>query len=482
MPLSFDSRVSLPVRPHEAFAWHARPGAFDRLVPPWQAIEVIDRTDDIARGGLVDGSRLTFRMRRGPVALRWVAEHRSVDPGGPDRDTAQFRDVQIRGPFAHWDHLHRLEAEGDDGCVLHDQVAYAPPLGPLGRLADPLVVRPDLDRVFRYRRGVTRDDITLHARYQDRPRLRVAVTGASGLLGRALCALLTTGGHEVIRLVRPRGGAAPPGADAARWDARTGEIDADVLEGLDAVIALHGANIAGGRWNEARKRTLVDSRVATTEKLIASLAALARPPRAFIGASAIGVYGAHRDDIWLGDDAEPRASSDFLADLAVRWEAAQQPASAFARLVQLRFGVLLSPGGGALAKMLPPFQAGLGGPIGDGAQWLSWLSIDDAAAVVHHVLQHDDVDGTLNAVAPAPIRQRDFARTLGALLGRPAIAPLPTPAVRLLFGEMGESTVLASQRVRPDRLVEAGFTYRHADLPSALGHVLGLDPARAVRA
>jgi uncharacterized protein (TIGR01777 family) len=301
--------------------------------------------------------------------------------------------------------------------------------------------------------------------------MRLAVTGASGLIGGALESSWRTGGHEVLRLVRR----APTARDEVRWDPETGALDAPLLEGLDAVVHLAGENIAGGRWTEARKARLRSSRVGPTCRLAEALAALKRKPRVFVSASALGYYG-HRGDAWLTEADAP--ADDFLGRLSVEWEAATAPArEAGIRVVSPRIGIVLSPAGGALAKMLPPFKAGLGGVVGPGTQYMSWIALDDLVGVIQHALDRGDIAGPVNAVSPLPVTNAEFTKTLGRVLGRPTILPVPAFALRLAFGEMAD-TLLASTRLRPERLLATGYRFRFPELEGALHHLLGTPAPR----
>ncbi len=297
--------------------------------------------------------------------------------------------------------------------------------------------------------------------------MKFAITGSSGLVGSALVPLLTSGGHEVVRLVRR----APRAKDEVRWDPEAGTIDAAGLEGLDAVVNLSGENIAGARWSEARQALLRSSRLRPTELLARTLAGLEKKPKVLVSASAIGYYGS-RGDAWLTEKDPP--ADDFLGRLSVEWERAAEPAAkAGIRVVHPRTGIVLSPEGGALGKMLLPFKAGLGGVLGAGAQYMSWIAIDDLLGVLQHLVERADVEGGVNVVAPAPVTNAVFTKTLGRVLGRPTIAPVPAFALRLAFGAMADAALLASARVRPARLEASGYRFRFPELEGALRHVLG---------
>ena len=295
-------------------------------------------------------------------------------------------------------------------------------------------------------------------------RIRVLLSGSSGLVGSVLLASLRRG-NDVVRLVR-----ANPAADAILWQAETGSLDPAKLEGFDLVIHLAGENLASGRWNASRKKRFRDSRVHGTSLLANSLARLSSPPKALLCASAIGFYG-NRGSEWLNEQSA--AGSGFLADLVRDWERAAEPAAARGiRVVGLRFGMILSAEGGALKKMLLPFRLGLGGKIGSGDQFWSWTAIDDVVGAVEHIWRNEVLRGPINLVSPQPVTNLEFTRALGRVLGRPTILPMPAFAARLAFGEMADEMLLTSARVEPARLVESGYRFRHARLEDALASLL----------
>lgn len=453
----FEARSRMPVPAEQLFAWHARPGAFERLTPPWEHVQVLRRVGS----ELEEGMRVELRMRMGPLPVRWVAEHTRLIPG------SLFQDTQLSGPFARWVHTHRMWPEPPDSSVLEDEVEYALPLGSLGRLAGGRMVLHKLERMFSWRHSITREDLRRHLAYAHHGPLTVAMSGTSGMVGRALAAFLSTGGHTVRRLVRGR----PTAPGDIAWDPERGQVDLEALEGVDAVVHLAGAPIAEGRWTERRKALIRSSRVEGTRALCAALARLRRRPRVLVSTSAIGVYGDRGDEL-LTESSRP--GDDFLARVCREWESSTAEADeAGIRVVRLRLGVVLSPAGGALARMLPAFLAGAGGPIGSGQQWLSWISLEDVLGLVLHALFTPSLAGPLNATAPGAVRQGDFARALGRVLHRPAFMPLPAPAVRALFGELGEATLLSGARVLPEAAELHGFSFVHPSLEQALRVLLG---------
>lgn len=297
--------------------------------------------------------------------------------------------------------------------------------------------------------------------------MRVVICGSSGLLGSALSKALVCDGHAVSRLVR-QGGSIAPGD--IRWDPAAGQLDAAAMEGADAVVNFSGASIGEGRWTASRKKILRSSRVDATRVLVDGIAKLREAPRVFLSSSAVGYYGSRGDEI-LTEASAPGA--DFLAGLVREWEAEAMRAEARGiRTVVLRFSPVLSRSGGALPRMLAPFRLGVGGRLGSGKQWMSWISLADAVSAVLFAMNNSKIRGPVNLAAPRPLCNADFTRILARTLHRPAIFPAPAFALRLLLGEMADALLLVSQRVVPEKLSAAGFAFRHADLEAALGSIL----------
>ncbi|MEN0065273.1 MAG: TIGR01777 family oxidoreductase [Myxococcota bacterium] len=439
----------------ELYAWHARPGAFERLNPPWDPIRVMSRTGS----GVETGVELELQAHVGPIPLTWRAVHTEHEPG------RRFVDEQRSGPFAYWRHQH-LFTEADPGeALLEDCIEWRAPFGALGAAIGGVQSR--LDRVFPFRHRRTADDLARHARYRDRPRLRVLISGASGLIGSQLTAFLDAGGHEVVPLVRSsnaRGRHIPLDDPEA--------IDREWLEGFDAVVHLQGAPIADESWTDARKQVIRHSRVHPTAVLARVMGELKRPPKVFLSASAVGLYGDTGDT--EVDEAGPTGDT-FLASVGAEWEAATSPArDAGIRTVLLRTGFVLSGLGGYLKAQLPLFQFGLGGPVGGGQQWVPWIHLDDHLGLMHEALFDDRYEGPLNLVAPRTVRQFDFARAMGRVLGRPAFAPAPGFAIKLALGrQRGLELVLQGQRVVPAKAQALGYRFLHPELDNALRFELG---------
>jgi len=298
--------------------------------------------------------------------------------------------------------------------------------------------------------------------------MKILMSGSHGLVGKALTKSLTNDGHEVVRLVRHNRSL---GALEVEWDPNQGRIDAEHLEGHDVVVHLAGESIAGGRWTDQKKRAIRDSRVNGTRLLSESLARLSRPPSLFLSASAIGYYGDRGDEL-LTEASAP--GNDFLANVCVEWENATRPAvEKGIRTVHARFGIILDAEDGALAKMLTPFRMGIGGRVGDGKQWMSWVALDDVVNGLRFLMEEPSTRGPVNFVAPNPVTNAEFTKTLGRALSRPTLFPVPVFAARLAFGEMADALLLSSQRVEPSVLKSMAYQFRWPTPEPSLRHILG---------
>jgi len=453
MGLTYSSVVDAGLA--DVFAWHARPGAIVRLTPPWQPVRVVREAGSLRDGRAVLGL---------PGGLRWVAAHQPdrYDPPNAFADSLASLPLSAVLP---WRHTHQFSPVGERATLVTDVVDT------------PLPARA-LRSMFAYRHRQLDADLAALARARaicPGP-LAIAVTGSGGLIGTALTALLTTSGHRVIRLVRRL----PRHAGERYW--RPEDPGPDLLKGVDAVIHLAGASI-GGRFTPDRKAEIRDSRILPTRRLAELAAATAASPgaaspgaaslRAFVTASAIGIYGPDRDEEIL-TEASPRGEG-FLADVVAGWEDAAGPAAAAGiRTVQVRTGLVQTPRGGMLRLLGPLFEAGLGGRLGSGKQWLSWIGLDDLLDVYLRAVLDPGLSGPVNAVAPEPVRNIDYTRTLAGVLRRPAVLPVPGLGPRLLLGAEGARELAqASQYVQPERLTAAGHQFRQPHLEGALRHMFG---------
>lgn len=433
----------------EVFAWHERPGAVHRLTPPWQPVRVRAEARSLRDGQ----AELSI-----PPGLRWVASHRAEEYRPQRRFVDELTSVPLRR-VVPWRHVHEFEPVGEATRVT-DRVDTVVPES---------VLRP----MFDYRQRQLADDLTAHrwvARRFGRGSSTIAVTGSSGLVGTALVAFLSTGGHRVIRLVRHQ----PQADDERHWD--PARPDPDLLTGVDAVVHLAGANIMG-RLSERHRRALRDSRLGPTRRL-AELAAATPGVECLVTASAIGYYGPDRGEEFLTESSSH--GQGFLAGMVGEWERASAPARAGGvRVVQVRTGVVLSPRGGPLQLLYPLFFAGLGGKLAPGRQWLSWISLDDLLDIYLRALADRELHGPVNAVAPEPVRNAEFAATLARVLRRPAVFTAPEFATRLALGARGSRELAQTdQRAVPHRLHHRGHLFRHPDVDSALRHMLGRSPDR----
>lgn len=453
------SRISAPVA--EVFNWHARPGAIERLSPPWDPLDIISRT-----GGIETGAEVRMKLKAGPIPINWHARHVAFQPN------EVFQDIQVSGPFAAWIHTHGFKKIDEATSCLEDRIDYALPFHPLSTALMGNFVHQKLERIFTYRHDTLMADLADHlSRNQSGP-LRILISGASGLIGQTLTAFLSTGGHEVLRLVRRMPDATQ---NEIFWNPKAGILDLDAAGPIDAVIHLSGENIGEGRWNTEKKQRIISSRIDSTRLIAETIAGMETPPSVFLCASAIGYYG-HRGNAIVDESDGP--GTDFISDVCRKWEAAAIAATAAGiRTAFLRIGIVLSPRGGALEKLLPPFQMGIGGKIGDGNQFMSWIGIDDAIAAIYHVLHEGAISGPVNLVAPNPVTNTEFTRILAKVLSRPAYFKVPAIAIESVFGEMGRETILSSTHVRPSVLSETGYRFRHPRLESALHHLLGRIPS-----
>jgi uncharacterized protein len=470
---------------NEAFSWHIREGAFERINPPWQQFKVIERKGSIQSNGTV---KIKMNIG-GPFHTTWLIKHSDYIEG------ERFRDTQITGIFSSWTHTHLFKPFGLSSCILEDHIEYSLPGGAIGRMITSGLINKKLNQIFDYRHRLTREDLRTHAavnriRGDDRP-MTIAITGSSGFIGSSLIPFLTTGGHRVVRLIRspvsPDDYPSLKNVKSIQWNPSLIHAHVSSLndnDNIDAVVNLAGENIFG-RWTKEKKKRIFDSRVNTTKSLCKLLCSLDKPPKVLISASATGYYGDRGDEILTEESPSPSASPssslsisppiDFLSNVCRNWEESTQIAKESGiRVVNMRIGTVLSSSGGILAKILPPFKIGVGGRIGNGNQYMSWIGLDDLLALVLHAIVDKSISGPINAVSPNPITNANFTNTLGKVLSRPTIFSIPRFIIKSILGEeLANSAILSSSRVVPMRFLKIGYKFRFPSLESVLRYTLG---------
>lgn len=475
--------TALIAHPRTAVArWYGRPGAVVRLSPPWNSTVLTEPTQGLDVGSeteLLMGTPWADDLLKGRVPVRlgkkWRAEHTEHVPG------ASFTDVMKSGPLKSWTHRHEFDDAHDHQTLVTDTVDYELP-GSLERRVKigATAFEQELSRVFAYRTAQTQADLDFGERLDAlvarsgsaSGKLKVAIAGASGLVGSQVSALLRAAGHEVVHLRRRQGYTGTIGDNDVAWDPTQRLLDPRKLVGLDAVINLAGAGIAGA-FTRRHRRDVLESRLNSTETIVAAMreAAGIGGPKVLINASASGYYG-HEAGFVTEDDGP---GDDFLASVCSQWEAAALKAEEFgARVVLVRTGLVLGSAGGLLGAQLPLYLAGAGGPMGGGDQWQPWIGLDDMAQIYAFAVADSALSGPVNAAAPTPVRQKEFAKTLAAVLRRPGIVPTPKAAPSLLLGRRGaQELALSSVAMAPDALESAEYPFRFTDLESALRHTLG---------
>ena len=431
-----------------------------RLAPPWETFDILNITEDKESEATLD-----LRVGLGCLKTKWQVKREVI------AKNRTILTTQSRGPFHHWKHTQSVRSMGDDTSSLRDLVQFSLPFAGLtnSRLGNHLA-RKRLKRRFIYRHSTAQNDMRHNARLKAFPKTKVVITGGNGLIGSELSAYLQAQGHEVTILSRS-GKSRVWGIPAQPWDPLAKVANWIKLDGFDAWIHLAGENLASGRWTQKKKKALRSSRVDSARFLAEGFKKMSQPPKVFIAPSGIGYYG----DVALSELSETGAKgSGFLADLCKEWEGASAEIEAMGiRRVVLRIGYVLSPKGGALAKLAPIYKAGLGGRMGRGTQYWSWIAMDDLLRIFHTALSDPDFNGVYNAVSPNPVQNRDFSSTLAEKVKRPGVFPVPRGVLSLLLGQMVNESLLASQRVVPQRLAECGFEFDYPTLDLALSHLYG---------
>jgi uncharacterized protein len=424
-----------------------------------------------------------MKIGGGSIRTTWLVKHSDYIEG------KQFRDSQIKGLFSSWTHTHLFKSLGLSSCMLEDRIQYSLPGGGLSEVIISPLIDKKLNQMFDYRHRITREDLHTHAtvnkiRGNNRP-MTIAITGSSGFIGSSLIPFLTTGGHRVVRLVRrplspnDDDNRDPKSVKSIQWNPSSAYVHTLSLNdkidnyNMDAVVNLAGENIFG-RWTKEKKKRIFESRVNTTKSLCKLLSSLDKPPKVLVSASATGYYGDRCDEI-LTEESPSSPPIDFLSDVCRNWEEATQIAKKSGiRVVNLRIGIVLSSSGGMLSKILPLFKLGLGGRIGKGTQYMSWIGLDDLLGLVLYAIVDESITGPVNAVSPNPITNADFTATLGKVLSRPTVFSIPEFIIKSSLGEeLANAAILSSSRAVPMRLIKVGYKFRFPYVESVLRHTIG---------
>lgn len=445
------SEVDVPVE--DLFTWHGRSGALMRLNPPWEKVKV-DSQSGIEKGAVTD-----MKVYTGPIGVRWIADHTEYI------ENELFIDQQRKGPFPYWEHAHEFESIDENRSKMTDRIHYRLPLSILGDIFAAPFIRHKVDKMFRYRHEVTRNDLADYQRYKNNHQ-NIVMSGASGVLGDYLTSYLKTQGHNVVSMVRK-------GKDDSNiaWNTENGAFSS-CLSCSDVVLHLAGEPIGEGKWTDDKKRSIVRSRVEGTRQIAEQIAKLKRPPHTLICASAIGFYGDQGDQDLTESDFK---GDDFISEVCDAWEKAAAPAiEAGIRVVFLRIGVVLTPTGGALNKLMLPFQLGAGFTIGSGKQYISWILPDDVAGIIQHVISHTEINGAVNVTTPNPVTHSELSINLAKVLKRPLWFRIPEWLILKVFGQMGKETLLSSAKVLPSILIKTGYNFKYPTLYEALSHITGV--------
>jgi len=451
----YKKRTRIKASVETLFAWHARDGAISRLTPPWAPLKMVSRIGH----GIQKGVKVIFKISVFKIPMIWEAEHIDYQAN------KMFKDRQVRGPFSKWEHTHEFIAEGKENSIMEDMLEFELPFGFLSR---PFYgfAKKEFERMFSYRHRVLKYDLEHHADISLKK--RILISGASGTIGNVLVPFLRTCGHEVIRLVRKKKTLL---MDELFWDPYKGILDLETAGPFDAVINLNGVDISRGRWTEKKKKQILDSRTIPTRLLADKMKNLEYKPEVFISSSAIGFYGERKDTILTETDD---MGDCFISNVCRLWEDASMDAQkAGIRTVQLRIGVVLTPAGGALARMELPFKTGCGVRIAHGRQYMSWISMDDTISGIYHILTHEGIHGPVNLTAPNPVTNTVFSKTLARVFSKKVFIVLPRWVAQALWGQMGKETLLSSARVRPEKILDNGFKFQHETLFVALKDMLG---------
>ena len=459
--LSFESNFNVPVE--KLFSWHETSGAFERLNPAYEPVRLLSHTGGIKDGAIVKIKVLPPFYLPSFLGINWTLAHKNYI------QNKQFEDHQLSGPFSKWQHRHLFEAIDNSTCKLIDDIQFSLPLG---KLSEPILgefFKSKLNKLFSYRHRITKFDLEVISKYKNsfNSPQKIVVSGASGLVGKSLVGFLRLAGHQVFKLDRKKSN----DPYSIFWDPYSKIIDTQKLSDIDHFIHLAGENV-GQRWSNKIKQNIVSSRIDTTKFLVGVIKSLPRKPKTFTCASASGFYGTNQ--ITAQTEADPKGSG-FLSEVVKAWEDATIPLKEIGiRVCNPRISVVLSPEGGALAKLLPAFYLGLGGPIGAGKNLMSCVAKDDLVYAIYHLIATPSIDGPVNIALPQPApTNKTFSYALAKALKRPCLFVVPPFMLKLVFGEMADQTILSSTNLSVEKLLNSGFEFKYPNLDELLQFILG---------
>ena len=456
----FIKSTKIPATNKEAFDYHAREGALERLVPPWSILTVTSHEGDIR-----DGAMSTFKVSFGLIGFKWTAVHFGY------LQDRQFQDKMVKGPFQSWIHTHSFIPDEIGHCIMEDKIAYSLPFGKLGPILLNNTIQNNLNQLFHYRHRILSNDSNLWKIAERSKGQKILITGSHGLIGSSLIPLLTAAGeHKIRRLVRPSSNRNNTNSHSMVWNPNDGKVNVKDLEGFDVVIHLAGENIFG-RWTDSKKQRILESRIKSTKLLCDSLIKLANPPSTLICASATGFYGNQRNEV-LTEESKP--GFGFLSDVCRKWEESTETARDVGiRVVNTRFGVVLTPKGGMLQKLLALSRFGLGLRLGDENQHISWVSIEDVIGSIFYSIINSSIRGPVNVVSPNPVTNLEFSKTLARIVKSKIMLPISQKLARMMLGELADAMIASSTLVVPNKLSLAGYRFVNPDLEDTLRLLLG---------
>ena len=456
----FIKSTKIPATNKDAFDYHTREGALERLVPTWSILGATSH-----EGNIRDGAISTLKVSLWPISFKWTAAHFGF------LQDRQFQDKMVKGPFQSWIHTHSFIPDEIGHCIMEDKIAYSPPFGKLGPILLNDTIQNNLNQLFHYRHRILINDINLWKIARRSKAQKILITGSHGLIGSSLIPLLTVAGeHKITRLSRPSSNRNNTNSHSIVWDPSDDKVNVKELEGFDVVIHLAGENIFG-RWTDKKKQRILKSRINSTRLLCDSLIKLANPPSTLICASATGFYGNQGNEV-LTEESKP--GFGFLSDVCQKWEESTETArDAGIRVVNTRFGVVLTPKGGMLQKLLALSRFGLSLRLGDENQYISWVSIEDVIGSIFYSIINSSIRGPVNVVSPNPVTNLEFSKTLARIVKSKIMLPISQKVARMMLGELADAMIRSSALVVPNKLSSAGYKFVNPDLEDAFRLLLG---------